>query len=132
MFGQDQRRSKEAWLKEAEKAYEKVFGERDRIRKGGGPMTFSEIEDEAVREGNQLARWLLEGKISAQSEESGCHEETCPCPHCGKLAKRKREDVDTRQLRARPGTVSMDRYGYFCAWCRRVFFPSGRSAQPEV
>jgi hypothetical protein len=58
MFGQGRKPDKKAWIREAERTYEEVFGERDRIRNDGRLMTFSEIEEEAVREGNQLARWL--------------------------------------------------------------------------
>ena len=114
MFGQKGKPDKEAWLRETEKAYERVFGERDRIQNGGRPMTFSEIEEAAVREGNQLARQLLEGKVAAETERAGCHGETCPCPKCGKPAKRRREEPDDRALRARPGAVSFARYEYYC------------------
>ena len=129
MFGEG-KLDQEAWIREAEKTYEKVFGQRDRIRKGGRPMTFSEIEEQAVQEGNKLARWLLDRKISAETEESGCHGESWPCPHCGKPAQRKREEPDTRELRARPGGVSVPRYEYVCRSCRRSFFPSGPAARP--
>ncbi len=132
MFGQKGKRDKEAWLREAEKAYEEVFGERDKIRKLGRPMTFSEIEEEAVREGNQLARWLLEGKVATETERAGCHGETCPCLRCGKPAKRRREEPDDRTLRARPGAVAFARYEYYCLPCRRSFFPSGHPAGSQV
>jgi hypothetical protein len=130
MFGQG-KPDKEQWLKEAEEAYEKVFGPRDKVPEGGRPLTFSEIEEEAVREGNKLARWLLEGKISRETDSSGCHAEQCTCPHCGKPAKRKREDLDTRELQTRPGAVSFERYEYHCCSCRRSFFPSGHPAEPQ-
>ena len=130
MFGQG-KPDKEAWLKEAEEAYEKVFGPRDKAPEGGRPLTFSEIEEEAVREGNKLARWLLEGKISSESARSGSQGEPCTCPHCGQPAKCKREEPDTRELRARPGAVSFDRYEYYCCSCRRSFFPSGHPAEPQ-
>ncbi|MGH7426571.1 MAG: hypothetical protein ACREJP_10465 [Candidatus Methylomirabilales bacterium] len=122
---------KKEWLREAEAAYERVFGERDRLGQGRGPTTFSEIEAEAVREGNQLARWLLEGKISSQAEVSHCHAEECPCPFCGKPAKRRREDLETREVHARPGAVSFQRYEYYCVPCRRYFFSAGPQAEPQ-
>jgi hypothetical protein len=131
MFGGKERPEKEQWLREAEKAYEKVFGQRDRAKESGRPLTFSEIEAQAVREGNKLACWLLEGKISTETETSGCHGEQCPCPRCGKLAKRKHEHVDTRELHARPGAVSFGHYEYYCSSCRRSFFPSGHPAEPQ-
>lgn len=123
--------NKEEWLREAEEAYERVFGKRDKLGEGRRTMTFSEIEEEAVREGNELARRLLEGKISAESEASGCHGEECQCPFCGRLAKRKREEAESREVQARPGTVSFDRYEYYCMRCRRHFFSAGPQAEPQ-
>jgi len=130
MFGQG-KPDKEQWLKEAQEAYEKVFGPGEKIPEGGRPLTFSEIEAEAVTEGNKLARWLLEGKISSQSARTDWHRERCNCPHCGKPAKRKREEPESRELQARPGPVSFRRYEYYCSSCRRCFFPSGHPAEPE-
>jgi hypothetical protein len=123
--------NKEEWLREAEQAYERVFGNRNRLGESGRPTTFTEIEAEAVQEGNQLARWLLEGKISSEAETSNCHGEECPCPSCGKSAKRVREDLETREVHARPGAVSFERYEYYCVHCRRLFFPAGPQAEPQ-
>lgn len=122
---------KEEWLRKAEEAYEKVFGERDRLGQGRGSATFSEIEAEAVEEGNRLARWLIEGKISSEAEALDSHGEECPCPFCGKPAKRKREDLEDREVHARPGAVSFERYGYYCVPCRRLFFSAGPQAEPQ-
>lgn len=123
--------NKEEWLREAEKAYEKVFGQRDKLGEGRRPMTFTEIESEAVQEGNKLARWLLEGKISTEAEAADCHAEECNCPVCKRPAKRRSEDLETRDVHARPGAVSFERYGYYCVPCRRLFFSGGPQAQPE-
>lgn len=122
---------KEEWLREAAQAYERFFGRRDRLGEGPQPTSFSEIEEEAVREGNQLARWLLESKISTHVGDSCCHEAECSCPFCGKPAKRKREEVKTREIHARPGVVSFKRCEYYCGHCRRSFFPAGPQAQPQ-
>lgn len=129
MCSQRGKLDKEEWLKEAERAYERVFGERDRIGEGRRPLTFSEIEDEAVREGNHLARRLLEGKISSAAAGSGHEDEECRCPRCGRKAKRKREEPADREVQARPGTVSFQRYRFYCSSCRRSFFPSGPRAE---
>ena len=131
VFGEKRKANKEDWLREAEEAYEKIFGQRDKIGERHRPLTFSEIEEAAVQEGNKLTRWLLEGKISTESEKSGCHGEPCPCPHCGRPAKQKREEPDTREVHARPGAVSFDRHEYYCCVCRRSFFPSGRPAESQ-
>ena len=131
MFGGSRKTDKDQWLREAEQAYERVFGQRDRLRETDRPLTFSEIEEEAVREGNRLARVLLESKISSETETSGCHGEENACPHCGKPAKRKREDLESRELHARPGAVLFGRYQYYCGSCRRSFFPSGSPAKPQ-
>jgi hypothetical protein len=131
MFGGKGTPDKEEWLREAQKAYEEVFGQRDKAKEGERPLSFSEIEAQAVQEGNKLACWLLEGKISTETERSGCHGEQCPCPRCGKLAKRKHEHVDTRELYARPGAVSFGHCEYYCSSCRRSFFPSGHPAEAQ-
>jgi hypothetical protein len=119
---------KEEWLRNAAQAYDRAFGERDRLGEGRQPMTFSEIEEEAVREGNRLARWLLEGMISSKVEASGAHGEECDCPSCGKPAKRKREGLETREVHARPGPVSFERYEYYCGRCRKSFFSRSTSS----
>jgi hypothetical protein len=122
---------KEEWLREAAQAYERVFGRRDRLGKDQQPTSFSDLEEEAVREGNQLARWLLEEKISSHVAASSCHEGECNCPFCGKPAKRKREELKPREVQARPGVVSFERYEYYCGRCRRSFFPSGPQAESQ-
>jgi len=130
MFGKG-KPDKEEWLREAERAYEKVFGQRDKVGKNPRFPTFTELEEEAVQEGNQLARWLLEGKISSEAESSDCHGEECNCPRCGRACKRKKEDLETRDLRSRPGSVSFKRYEYYCDSCRKSFFPAGPQAEPQ-
>ena len=134
MFGGKNKPDKEEWLKEAQRAYEAVFGERDRMTTPSPDrrlLTFSEIEEEAVREGNRLARWMLERKISSEAAHGNCQGEECTCPWCGKLAKRKREDLKTREVWARPGPVSFERVEYHCRACRRSFFPSGPRFEPQ-
>lgn len=130
MFGQGQP-DKETWLREAEKAYEKVFGQRDRMPKPGRPKTFTELEEEAVQAGNQLARWILEAEITAETEGTGCDGENWPCPHCGKPAQRMRGEGERRELRSRPGGVSVRRCEYYCGSCRKSFFPSRLPARPQ-
>jgi hypothetical protein len=61
---------KEEWLREAEAAHQRAFGERDGLGEGAKAMTFSEIEAGAVREGHRLACWLLERMIPGES--AGC------------------------------------------------------------
>ena len=69
--------NEEDWLEEARRAFQQTFGKKD----SEGPMTFSQMEDVAVQEGNRLARWLLEKKLGsdcAHQLESG--EAPCPSP----------------------------------------------------
>ncbi len=122
---------KEEWLREAERAYERVFGQRDKVRESTRFPTFTELEEEAVQEGNQLARWLLEGKISSETESSDFHREECDCPRCGRACKRKREELKVRDLRSRPGSVSFKRYEYYCVSCRKSFFPGGPQVETQ-
>ena len=75
MSSDEVRPSKEEWLEEAEKAYERAFGERD--RKHGRPSTFVELEEAACEEGDRLTRWLLEKKIGCESES--CNSGAQPC-----------------------------------------------------
>ena len=122
---------KEEWLREAELAYERVFGQRDKVVSRGRFPTFTELEEEAVEQGNQLARWLLEKKISSEAEISDCHREECNCPRCGRPCKRTSEELKTRDLRSRAGSTSLKRYEYYCVSCRKSFFPSGPQAGPQ-
>jgi hypothetical protein len=129
VFGEKQKPTREELLREAGESYDRVFGQQeDTLGERHQPLTFSEIEEQAVQEGNKLARWIVEAKISTEAEKSGCRGENCPCPHCGRPAKQKREDSDRREVRARPGAVSFERHEYYCCFCRRSFFPSGRPA----
>jgi hypothetical protein len=123
---------KAEWLRKAEEAYDRVFGKRDRLGEGSRPTTFNEIEAEAVGEGNALSCWLLESKISSEAQASDCHGHECPCPFCGKPAKRQREDPETREVQARPGNVSFERHQYYCVACRRLFFSGRSQAGPEA
>ena len=130
MFGKG-KPDKEEWLREAEQAYERVFGQRDKVGTNARFPTFTELEEEAVREGNQLARWLLEGKISNEAQSSDCHREECSCPRCGNACKRKEEEQKSRDLRSRAGSVSLKRCEYYCVSCRKSFFPAGPQAGPQ-
>lgn len=118
--------SKEEWLEEAARAYERAFGDRDRKRVR--PPTFSELEEEACEEGDRLSRWLLERKLAGEAAvgQPGAQ----PCPHCGKLCEPRSDDAEPRQVESRRGTVSISRHSFECSSCRRVFFPSGPSAGP--
>ena len=83
MFGQG-KPDKEAWLKEAEEAYEKVFGPRDKAPEGGRPLTFSEIEEEAVREGNKLAVYLSALRTTGEVQAGGAgHQGASSTARCG-------------------------------------------------
>ena len=73
--------------------------------------------------GDRLARFLIENSISAQSTDFDPPEE-CDCPRCGKPAKRKDEAPDTRELETKPGAIAFKRQAYYCAPCRRFFFPT--------
>ena len=104
MFG-ERNSDKDAWFEEAKRAYE-------------------ELEAQAVEAGDRLARFLIENTIAVQSTESAPSEE-CECPHCGKPARRKDDEPEGREIRAKPGVVGLERQGYYCASCRRIFFPTG-------
>ncbi len=49
-----------AWLEEARRSFERAFAKKD----SEGPMTFSQIEELAVQEGQRVARFLLEKKLA--------------------------------------------------------------------
>jgi len=59
--------SKEEWLREAERDYEKLFVKDE----GNKPLTFREIEAQAVEAGDKLSRWLLEKKLPNDSAGLG-------------------------------------------------------------
>ncbi len=127
MFGQGSL-DKEAWFEETKRAYEEFLNKR--ARRGPGLGTFNELEAQAVEAGDHLARFLIENSVSAQRPASDPQQD-CDCPRCGKPAKRKGEEPETRELQAKPGSVAFDRQAYFCVPCRKVFFPNGPRTRPE-
>ncbi|MCI0409849.1 MAG: hypothetical protein L0191_15005 [Acidobacteria bacterium] len=121
MFG-EKNSDKDAWFEEAKRAYEEFCAKRAQQGKALG--TFSELEAQAVEAGDRLARFLIENRIAVQSTESPAAEE-CECPHCGRPARRKDEEPEGREIRAKPGAVGLERQGYYCVPCRKVFFSGG-------
>ena len=93
-------------------------------------LTILFAREEAVEAGDRLARFLIENSISAQSTDFDPPEE-CDCPRCGKPAKRKDEAPDTRELETKPGGIAFKRQAYYCAPCRRIFFPNGLRTRSE-
>ena len=110
----------EGWLEEARRSFERAFAKKD----SEGPMTFSQIEELAVQEGQRVARFLLEKKLESEAAKHSQAEEAS-CPTCGKPAERKQEDRERREIIARPGAVGIERRAYYCTRCRKTFFPGG-------
>ena len=77
---------KEAWLREAEEAFERFLGNDGRWKE---PRTFDELEREAFELGDRLTSWLLEKGLGRREAEwtSGAE---ATCPRCGEVCQRRR------------------------------------------
>lgn len=116
------RRLRREFLKEAEQAFEGMFGSDGR----NGLVTFSEREDRACQMGDQLMRWLLEQHLG--EDEAADPGEEVLCPLCGgevTCAHPERQEMQKRELLTRRGKAAFERAARRCSRCRRIFFPAG-------
>ena len=118
---------KEAWLKQAEEAYERFLGNDDKWKE---PRTFDELERKAVEVGDRLTSWLLEKGLGRRGAEATTGVQAA-CPRCGQACEPKDEGPVVRDLETTRGDVSLTRRGYYCGQCRRVFFSSRPRTEPE-
>jgi hypothetical protein len=121
MAREGERSDERQWLEAAKAAYERRFGELDREPHRG---LFDRIEQASVEAGMTYARLRAEAELEKQCEVE--KPEACACPRCQKLCEPRSKEP--RKLCTRAGPVIFRRWSFYCASCRKVFFPSGPSA----
>jgi hypothetical protein len=78
------------------------------------------IENRAVEIGDALTAELLKQKSADRPVE-----EESTCPQCGKLGRYRGQRQ--REMVGRRGAVTIAEPEYYCACCRKAFFPEHRS-----
>lgn len=101
-----------------------ILAEEEALGLEGDRKTINDIEDEMVRVGDMVARefgtqWL--------SRHTSRPRENWQCPECGSPGERLGEQ--TRELITSRGLVPVTETKCRCPKCRRLFFPSDRSAR---
>lgn len=84
-------------------------------------MTFDQLEEAAVKAGDEVGRTLVEGRAEARarSDDDG---EPGACPECGgPLGEGTRRE---RRLKTTRGDVAWTETACYCPCCRRGFSPS--------
>lgn len=108
--------SKEMFLKLAGQVY-------DEVARPGANETFSQIEQKAVKKGDELSRLLMEARVRAESaQQKG---EDTVCPRCGRKM-RVQEVKAGRQLRTTRAEVRYERAYCVCDGCGFSFSPGRR------
>ena len=81
---------------------------------------FAAVEELAVELGDLLARQVMEQQAPSLPATTICR---CPkCERVGRLKKTRRKSVQTRR-----GSITVPESEYYCAGCRRSFFPSDQA-----
>lgn len=125
----DREALRERWLLRAGKAFERMFAEANQDQL----VTFTEREDLACLLGEELAAFLLEEHVAADSQVRPSEKRPPCCPKCQQPAKRvtkAKEKLPERELTTDAGEIKLQREQWRCQKCRVVFF-SARS-QAEV
>jgi hypothetical protein len=81
------------------------------------------VETRAVEIGDAVTTELLKRKSADQPAE----EEESVCPKCGKLGRYRGQRE--RDLVGRRGPVKISEPEYYCACCRKSFFPEDQSVR---
>jgi CRISPR/Cas system-associated protein Cas10 (large subunit of type III CRISPR-Cas system) len=111
------------WLEEAEAAYRRRFGELEGSPRG----LFDQMEQASFAAGVTYARRHLEAQLGKLSQ--GDCEGPQACPWCKRVCEARSEETEEREILTRLGPVRLQRRGYYCPSCRKVFFPSGPGAE---
>lgn len=88
-----------------------------------GARTLLEIEELAIKVGDELARQLASGDLSERSCEAA-DEEQFSCPDCGRICDVE-PDLEPLILQGRRGEIEYSEPRCHCRSCRRDFFPDG-------
>lgn len=90
---------------------------------GDGPETIDDIENEMIEIGDLMAREFGKRRVARHTRRPCEHPQ---CPHCGSPGEHLGEQ--TRQLVTSRGLIPVTEAKCRCPKCRRLFFPSNRSA----
>src|SRR3990167_7732765 len=108
-------------FKKVEEGFERMFGDGklDELR------TFVQKDDQACQIVDELWQWMMEKHLE-KDEQTDDTEAKRRCPWCKGIGKSRQEDKEHRDLIGQHGSVGIEREGYYCGRCRKVFFPSGQ------
>ena len=84
-------------------------------------LTLSQIEELALAARSRIAQELTSGLLEQQTSSTAPELPTCPI--CGQRMQPKGKKQ--RYLRTRSGDVLLHRPYFYCADCRRGYFPPG-------
>lgn len=121
------RARRERWMQRAEAAYRRMFEGKSQEEL----VTLTQREDMAVAIGRELAAFLLEEHVAADSAAQPAEASTTCCPKCGQPgtpAVQEDEALPERTVTTRAGEIRVRRQRWCCAKCRIVFFSAGHSA----
>jgi hypothetical protein len=123
----DREALRERWLLRAGKAFERMFAEANQDQL----VTFTEREDMACVLGQELAGFLLEEHVGADSQVRPSEKRPPCCPKChepGERITQAKDKLPERDLTTRTGEVELRREQWRCKKCRVVFF----SVRPQA
>lgn len=86
--------------------------------------TLLEIENLAVKVGDEVARQLASSDLAERSEETAAVKQF-PCPECGRVCAVESE-LEPLILQGRRGEIEYSEPRCHCRSCRRDFFPGGQ------
>src|SRR5882762_10236472 len=117
----------ERWLLRAGRAFERMFAEANQDHL----VTFSEREEMACLLSKELATFLLEEHVSADSQVRPSEKRLPCCPHCNRPGQRVTQsnaDLPERELKTDAGDIKLGREQWRCSKCRILFF----SVRPQA
>ena len=120
----DREALRERWLLRAGVAFERMFSEANQ----GQLVTFTEREDMACALAKELAAFLVEEHVAADSQTRPSVKQPPHCPKCqqpGEQVTKRNDKLSERVLKTRAGEVTMRREQWRCKKCRIVFFSAG-------
>jgi hypothetical protein len=123
----DREALRERWLLRAGKAFERMFAEANQEQL----VTFDEREDMACLLGKELAAFLLEEHVGADSQVRPSATRPPSCPKCQEPAEpvtKRDAKLPERELRTDAGDIKVGRAKWRCKKCRILFF----SVRPQT
>ena len=117
----------ERWVRRTEAAYRRMFDGKSQEEL----VTLTQREEMVMSIAKELAGFLLEEHVAADSAVEPAEASTTCCPKCGQPgtpAVEGSEGLPERTVTTRAGEIRVRRQRWRCGKCRVVFFSAGRSA----